>query len=58
MYLDEWVSINSIDKVYFCRKRDVTKSHILEWMPYLSRSMEKKKEKKRVLIRRDNDERL
>ena len=53
MYLDEWVSINLTSKVYYRRKRDETKN--LLWMPYLSRSMKKKK---RYLLGGDSVEHL
>ena len=45
MYLDKWVSINLTVKVYYGKKRDETKSHLLEWI-HIYQDLWKKKKKK------------
>ena len=45
MYLDEWVSINLTEKVYYGKKRDETKSHLLERI-HIYQDLWKKKKKK------------
>ena len=45
MYLNEWISINLTEKVYYGKKRDETKSHLLERI-HIYQDLWKKNKKK------------